>query len=46
MPNNLSSLPYPDYLIPPNGKRGSDLTKALPKQHAASRYFVAISSPL
>jgi len=27
MPNNLSSLPYPDCHIPSNGKRRSDLTK-------------------
>jgi hypothetical protein len=27
IPINPSSLPYPDYLIPPNCKSGSDLTK-------------------
>ncbi len=29
MPNEESSLPYPDFFTPPKGYRGSDFTSAL-----------------
>ena len=41
-----NSLPYPDFFIPPNGRRGSDLTKSFTKHSPASNLFLAISSPL
>ena len=41
-----SSLPYPEFLIPPNGNLGSDLTIVFTKQHPACNCVVAMVSAL